>query len=473
MPILIALVDESGKIYRENFEVTTTTSENENEDTILVRGYSAVMVAMSGVEDLKVGIPALKAHLTCPAPTIESGGEVVDWRVWRAGSSPPAMVGMGMHIHIEGEANVPRGTNVTIPPGSIIKMSKGASITVFGTLILDGTRTNPISVVGESRYAHWTTILAENGGVVQARFAFVTGAGSTKHHEGTGHHHKHSSAFTASSKGSSVSLVNCVLTDLKGPGVTAGGRATVHVENSVIQWAEMGVECVQSDFTSFRSTWSHFPSATAAYQDDDNDGLYLSGGRHVVAESIIAHTKDDGIDSGTPEGSVGDGGSLEVTDTIIEMTTHEAIALSSSPKGTRTAALRNVGIAHSQQGVEMGYAGPGCKALLEGVSIYHTHIALRYGDNYYNRRQEGFVEVVMDKLRLAGNGLNSLSYARNTASAAPLANFRASGTPNPHIQAGTVSNPCYKELSLGGLVEVSNTTTTLVSPQVAAFDMLH
>eukprot|EP00658_Telonema_sp_P-2_P017465 TRINITY_DN16787_c0_g1_i1.p1 TRINITY_DN16787_c0_g1~~TRINITY_DN16787_c0_g1_i1.p1 ORF type:complete len:192 (-),score=33.50 TRINITY_DN16787_c0_g1_i1:103-678(-) len=179
-------------------------------------------------------------------------------------------------------------------------MSKGASISVFGTLILAGTPSDPISVVGESRSSQWTTILAESGGAVKARYTFVTGAGSPKHHEGTGHHHKHSSAFTASSKGSSVSLVNCVLTDLKGPGVTAGGRATVHVEKSVIQWAEMGAECVQSDFTSLGSTWSHIPSATPTYQDDDNDGLYLSGGKHVVAESTIAHTKDDGIDSGTP-----------------------------------------------------------------------------------------------------------------------------------------------------------------------------
>eukprot|EP00658_Telonema_sp_P-2_P017466 TRINITY_DN16787_c0_g2_i1.p1 TRINITY_DN16787_c0_g2~~TRINITY_DN16787_c0_g2_i1.p1 ORF type:complete len:171 (-),score=22.85 TRINITY_DN16787_c0_g2_i1:103-615(-) len=157
------------------------------------------------------------------------------------------------------------------------------------------------------------------------------------------------------------------------------------------------------------------------------------------------------------------------------MTTHEAIALSSSPKGTRTAALRNVGIAHSQQGVEMGYAGPGCNALLQGVSIYHTNIALRFGDNYYNRRQEGVVEVVMDKLRLAGNGVNTLNYARNTASSAPLVNFHLSGTPNPNIHVGSINNPCYNDLRLSGLVEEpnANATSPTISPQVTAASLLY
>lgn len=324
-----------------------------------------------------------------------------------------------------------RGVRVVIPAGAVIMMrSSAGKIMVSGgaALVLDGTRDLPITVIGAPSSSSdasdgraptpplaWDTFQALGGGRIEMSWCFVSSSGIKGRLEhGTGKHHSHSSAVTVVGDGSVAVLTNVFFLYLYGPAVSSGLGGRVEVRDSIVQWAELGIECVMCNFVTERSLWALFPSWTAPYADNDNDAMYLSGGDHVVRDSVIAHTKDDGIDTGTPEKfSGGDGGSLTVTGTIIEMITHEAIALSSSPKGSRHVEVRSTLIQYAQQGVEVGYSGRGMEARISDSIIQHCAVGARYGDNY-RIAIEG--SASFNRVRFLNNTVSAMNYLRRGAS---------------------------------------------------------
>jgi len=68
-----------------------------------------------------------------------------------------------------------------------------------------------------------------------------------------------------------------------------------------------------------------FPLADAPFADDDNDGLYLTGGAHSLTDCLIGWALDDGIDAGS-----GSAGAAIVDNCWFESCYHEAQAWSNS-----------------------------------------------------------------------------------------------------------------------------------------------
>ena len=124
-----------------------------------------------------------------------------------------------------------------------------------------------------------------------------------------------------------------------------------------------------------------FPSATAPFADDDNDGLYLTGGAHSLTDCLIGWSLDDGIDAGS-----GVRGSVTVHRCWFESSYHEALAWSETRICTATDSVAlNCG-----QGIECGFGAPDVNAV-HCLSTANA-VGARFGDNYdwtYN----GFLKV--------------------------------------------------------------------------------
>lgn len=305
----------------------------------------------------------------------------------------------------------------------------GTKLTVLGTFMTMGSASEPVSLFPfiDSRQPDAlfdSVVVTGQRAFAVLQWTFVVGGGGGSPRPGTGTHHIHSAALTVQAK-ARLQLVNSFIIASRGPAIAAGGGAKVTLFASLIQWAQLGIECIQCDFASESSMWTYFPDDTTAFSDLDNDGMYLSGGQHSVQDSVIASAKDDGIDSGTPDKHRGDGGVLHVKTTIIERVQHEALALSSAPTSSRQINVQDSLFAYAQQGIEMGYSGHELTATVSNVLVAHCSVGIRYGDNYFNRPVFGRLDV-RDSI-LHSNVLDVVDYVRGTKNPSGNDKFRMTG----------------------------------------------
>ena len=124
-----------------------------------------------------------------------------------------------------------------------------------------------------------------------------------------------------------------------------------------------------------------FPSATAPFADDDNDGLYLTGGAHFLTDCLIGWALDDGVDAGS-----GSGGSVDVRGCWFESIYHEAMAWSEP----RVASVADTVALNCGQGIECGFGKPDVNAVhcLSTANL----VGARFGDNY-DWDYDGFLTV--------------------------------------------------------------------------------
>jgi hypothetical protein len=352
-------------------------------------------------------------------------------------------LGDGCLVPLEGVLEIPRGRTIKIGAGCLVVLKANARIEVRGALEIIGTPTNPVVIVGEADEHEWETIhVSGRGATLKAKFAFFSGSGVKGRLQGdTGRHHTASAAVTITDSAKAV-VMHSFLVDNKGPAFAVGSRGSLHVKHSVIQNAEMGIECLQCEFLSEYSLWANFPSWDGDYADNDNDGMYLSGGDHRIQHSVVAHTKDDGIDSGTPENSKGDGGSMLIDRTIIEMCQHEGVALSSSRRGERSVKIVRSAVQWCQQGIESGYSGNAHRVEIDSCLVANTLVALRFGDNYYNRPQLGGLKG--SRVTLLHNWINAMNYVRQFGASQKTSVFSldANSAVFPRMGKGVGSNGC-------------------------------
>ncbi|MCP4449980.1 MAG: hypothetical protein GY809_00845 [Planctomycetes bacterium] len=113
-----------------------------------------------------------------------------------------------------------------------------------------------------------------------------------------------------------------------------------------------------------------FPSAHAPFKDDDNDGLYLTGGRRTLTDCLVGWALDDGTDAGS-----GASGSVEVTGCWFESCYHEAMAFSDD----RAIQVTDTVTLNCGQGIECGFGAPDVTATrcLSTANL----VGARFGDN--------------------------------------------------------------------------------------------
>lgn len=346
---------------------------------------------------------------------------------------------------------VQKNAKLVVEEGCLLMMmssssSASSSIKVLdgGQLILRGSAQRRVSIAAATTSnSFWSPITCSGSNArVDISHTIVSGSGVERSSAGIKsspwHHHSHTAAIIALD-GCKVHVYRSFFVGLRGPAFAASTQASIHVEGSLVQFAELGIECVSCDFVSRNSAWTHFASfkhheknvfarsllaneeageQKQTYEDSDNDAMYLSGGKHEVIGSVIARTHDDGIDSGTPEHLAGaalssspGGGALLVEDTFIEDVTHEGIAFSSgAAAAVRRAVVRKSQIQRAQQCVEMGYSGPGCEATIQETVLQRCHVGVRYGDNY-RRPVEGRLSCEA-RCTLRENDVNVLNLVR-------------------------------------------------------------
>eukprot|EP01065_Artemidia_motanka_P053541 TRINITY_DN995_c0_g3_i1.p1 TRINITY_DN995_c0_g3~~TRINITY_DN995_c0_g3_i1.p1 ORF type:complete len:1209 (+),score=293.06 TRINITY_DN995_c0_g3_i1:41-3667(+) len=291
-----------------------------------------------------------------------------------------------------------RGT-LTVRAGAVVVLAAAARIVVAagGKVRLLGSADSPVWFLPAERGSWWGGFAVEAGGELAAEHTVVMGTGGTKHKRdlSTGKHRLEVPAFTFSSsaagqRGARGKLSDVVLLECNGPGFGAGAGTVLSISRSLLQGTQQGGECRRCDIDVRDTAVVDVPNRDAAYVDGDNDGLYLSGGKHVVSGCVIAYTADDGIDSGTPSWKDTNGGSLDISGTIIDGCQHEGIAFSGV---ARAATVTDSIIRRCQQGVEMGYSLPTHHATVSNCLLEGNDVAVRYGDNYHSKTSSGRLKV--------------------------------------------------------------------------------
>eukprot|EP00754_Rhynchopus_humris_P039900 Rhum_TRINITY_DN22978_c0_g1::Rhum_TRINITY_DN22978_c0_g1_i1::g.176722::m.176722 len=298
----------------------------------------------------------------------------------------------GCVYRLSGVSTVGEGESVVVPAGATLLMAADAVVVVKGTLRFEGTAdTGVVYATAADAAAHWGGFVVHGGGRLVLRHTIVRRTGGLHHkrEKNTGSHIKQVPAVTLK-EDAAATLDHAYVVECDGPGFGAAKGARLEIVDSLLQDVLQGGECKICSFAMKNSAVMNVPNRRVdRYHDEDNDGLYLSGGDHTVQGTVIAFTADDGIDTGTPSSIKKHGGTLAIKDTIIDACQHEGLANSGVD---RTIIVENSIVRRCQQGIEMGYSSSSTTCVVRHSVLHGNAVAVRYGDNYM-KLSEGKLEV--------------------------------------------------------------------------------
>ena len=315
--------------------------------------------------------------------------------------------------HLTESITVEKSEVLTIPSGTTIFIDPSVVITIFGKLVLSGDVGRSVFISGFDESSPWGGILIQSGGSLTTKYSVISGTGGTpyKRDKSTGTHFKEIPAITLL-QDSKLLLSHSAIVSCKGPGFGAAVGSDVVIENCLLQNLYQGGECKRCLFKMVNSAVLNIQTKEgAAYQDNDNDGLYLSGGDHSVLNSVIAFTADDCIDTGTPSSVKKKGGQLTIQNTILDSCQHEGLAISGVD---RKIDVSNSVFRRCQQCVEMGYSDRKTSAKISKSLFQFCDVAIRYGDNYV-KMSSGSLSVSSSVVQNSQT-LNVLNVVRKTVS---------------------------------------------------------
>ena len=267
------------------------------------------------------------------------------------------------------------GATLTIGAGSVIVVDPDAEITVNGHIVVNGTAERPVVFTTRDRTKPWGGFIFEKS-TSRGEFTgtILTGSGADPdwldNNPNHGHSHRGEQMLFYVSNGARVTLTDCYIVENEGQ---AG-----HGEDGYLTMTRCLVQkCITTgQYNGGAATFEdcaliEFPSATAPFEDEDNDALYLTGGAHSLTNCLIGWALDDGIDAGS-----GSNGSVTIKGCWIESIYHEATAW--SEQGSRSAT--DTVTFNCGQGIECGFGSP-------KVNIVHclstaNLVGARFGDNY-------------------------------------------------------------------------------------------
>jgi len=295
--------------------------------------------------------------------------------------------GTNARIHIDGALTIGSSATLTIGPGTIIKVDPDLEIAVNGSIVVNGTTTNPVVFTAQDRNVPWGGFLFEastSRGDFNGTIMTASGADSNWFNNNPGHgstHRKEQCLFYLSN-GAKVTLTDCYLVDNHGQaghGESSYLTMTGCLVQKSITTGQYNHGAVILDDTAL----IEFPSYDAPFADDDSDALYLTGGAHSLTDCLIGWALDDGIDAGS-----GAGGTVTVDNCWLESCYHDAMAWSGN--GNRYIDIADTVAINSGQGIESGWGLPFVDAnrCLSTANM----VGARFGDNYdwdYN----GFLKV--------------------------------------------------------------------------------
>eukprot|EP00758_Cryptobia_borreli_P019344 Tbor_TRINITY_DN8359_c0_g1::TRINITY_DN8359_c0_g1_i1::g.21069::m.21069 len=192
-------------------------------------------------------------------------------------------------------------------------------------------------------------------------------------------------------------LRSVAITNGLGPGLGLGKNSLTVIRGLVMQDLPQGLECVGCIITMQYSIVADIPFVSTsrdgviAFQkfiDEDNDGCYFRGGAALFDHSIIANTRDDGIDSASNKNDPANPSFLVLSNSIISGCQHEGIALSGSSHSKRLVFVSRTVIQLCQQGIENGHTPlynpyeEGHLTKIRDVVLLDNQVSIRHGDDY-------------------------------------------------------------------------------------------
>jgi hypothetical protein len=363
-----------------------TAPDFENHPLSLLRGVGSVFLP-AAQEPNTIFYAAGIHSLTAPKKiVIESS---TSWRIVSGSIANSTNWGENGRIRVMGGTTgmlrVAAGATLTIGAGSVIAVEPGVEIVVDGRIVVNGPLERPVVFTCRDRKIPWGGFVFERS-TSRGEFTgtILTASGADPrwfdNNPGRGGSHRHDQCLFYLSNGASVTLTDCWLVENNGQ-AGHGEKAFLTMTRCLVQKCVTGGQYNGGALVLDDCALIEFPSATAPYADADNDGLYLTGGAHLLTDCLIGWTLDDCVDAG------GSGaGSVTVRHCWFESSYHEALAWSGTQ--TRTA-LDSVAL-NCGQGIECGYEAPDVNAVhcLSTANL----VGARFGDNYdwtYN----GFLTV--------------------------------------------------------------------------------
>ncbi len=383
VPVIARVEDASGNRVGVNGVVTAVGFERH--PLQLLRGVGSVFLPAAEPGDISY-VAQIHSLQTPKDIVIES---VTNWQTVSTDITTSKDWGKNARIRVTGDADgaltIGPGATLTIGSGSVIAVDPDIEIKTEGHIVVNGTTQQPVVFTTEDRAKPWGGFIFEKS-TSRGEFTgtIFTGSGADPdwfdNNPNHGHSHRNEQPLLFVSNGARVALTDSYLVENSGQGGHGeGGYLTM--TRCLIQKCISAGQYNGGAVTLDDCALIEFPFATAPFEDNDNDGLYLTGGAHSLKNCLIGWALDDGIDAGS-----GSNGSVTINRCWIESTYHEALAW--SEQGTRSAT--DTVTLNCGQGIECGFGSP----KVDTVHCLSTAnlIGTRFGDNYdwsYN----GFLKV--------------------------------------------------------------------------------
>lgn len=293
--------------------------------------------------------------------------------------------GRNARVRITETLRIAPDATLTLGSGSIVVVDPDVEISVEGRIVVQGTAENPVVFTCQDRNAPWGGFVFEKS-TSQGDFAgtIFTGSGADPdwfdNNPGHGHSHRNEQPLLYVSNNARVTLADCWIVDNQGQ-AGHGESGYLTMTRCLVQKCISAGQYNGGSVTLEDCALVEFPSETAPFADDDNDGLYLTGGAHSLTDCLIGWALDDGVDAGS-----GSAGSVDVRRCWFESMYHEAMAWSES----RTATVVDTVALNCGQGIECGFGSPDVNAV-HCLSTANA-VGARFGDNY-NWTYNGFLTV--------------------------------------------------------------------------------
>lgn len=380
IPVIARVEDQSGN--RLGVIGSVTAAGFEDYSLQLLRGVGSVFLPAAtegGIISYTAEIQSLQRPKEI---TIESA---TTWQTESGNINSNTDWGTNARIHIDGALTIGSSATLTIGPGSIIKVDPDLEIAVNGSIVVNGTTTNPVVFTAQDRNVPWGGFLFEasaSTGDFNGTIMTASGADSNWFNNNPGHgsaHRKEQCLFYLSN-GANVTLTDCYLVDNHGQ-AGHGESSYLTMTGCLVQKFITAGQYNKGAVILNDTALIELPSYDAPFADDDNDALYLTGGAHSLTDCLIGWALDDGIDAGS-----GAAGSVTVDNCWFESCYHEAMAWSDS----RAADITDTVTLNCGQGIECGFGAPDVTA--DRCFSTANAVGARFGDNY-NWTYNGFLTV--------------------------------------------------------------------------------
>jgi len=283
--------------------------------------------------------------------------------------------------HIQSDLTIPENTKLIIEEGTRVLLGTKVNVFVYGELIVNGTRNNPVLFMPIDNEQPWGGFEFFNTISSMSYCFWINGGGDqTKAW-------KHSAEFGIqpilfAKEDSELNFDNVFILFSPNGKAIAADNSKINVDNCVISNVFHGGEFWYSLIDYKNSYIMNIPNDDGIFvRDEDNDGMHIDyeyPGEEKLSKidnCYFISGKDDAIDQQNAY--------LQISNTWLEDWIHEGVATSNegSPISERnTVYLFNVVVKGCDNGFESGHGSP--KLFIDHCVAIENKNGIRFGDSY-------------------------------------------------------------------------------------------